>query len=342
MSLPAAKFTSATGSRHVPASVGSYVLEDAMCSVNLRSHQKKHLKQHPGVRGRCMAPSLTEATETHTQKEPLQHIKSLALSPLCDTRAKHTAEVPQVPVPGSSRLQSFHHISVAPQLPQHQEPHTALQVRPLLCCFPSSKSGNDFQIFCVAVSHKTVMLLKRRTETLHFPTCCGSYCQQGNYCPTESVMTCCALAVFQVWRVFGTLKLNFVYHYRAVAQTNRIKFHLSWCTNLIIIFHFLFKALKTILLFPWLLPFYYTNIVCRVHTLRQKHWSMGYHRVSRTYSSYMLNWWTNSPKQSSCSSALLPVQIFISHLIKKVGEILSEIYCLSMWNKTKCQNVKSF
>lgn len=34
----------------------------------------------PWVRGRCIAPSLTEATQTHTQKEPLQHIKSLALS----------------------------------------------------------------------------------------------------------------------------------------------------------------------------------------------------------------------------------------------------------------------
>lgn len=30
MSLPAAEFTSAAGSKHVRASVGSYVLEDAM------------------------------------------------------------------------------------------------------------------------------------------------------------------------------------------------------------------------------------------------------------------------------------------------------------------------
>ena len=100
-----------------PATAGSQVLEDVVlmlqanapdsrlgCSANLRSHQRKHLKYHPGVHAHCMAPCTIEATQTYTQKEPLQHTKLLASSSLCDTTAKHTSEVPQVPAPGPSRL----------------------------------------------------------------------------------------------------------------------------------------------------------------------------------------------------------------------------------------------
>ena len=74
------------------------------CSVNLRSHQRKHTKCHPGVHARCVAPGTMEATQTHTLKEPLQHTKTLVLSAPCDTRAKYTSEVPWVPAPAPSRL----------------------------------------------------------------------------------------------------------------------------------------------------------------------------------------------------------------------------------------------
>ena len=113
-----------------------------------------------------------EATETLTQREPLQHTKSPASSALCDTRAKHMSEVPRVPAAVPSRLQSLRHISPAPQLLQRQEPRSALMAPPLLCFCPSCKSQDSFHIFCVAISYKRVMLLLKRTETRHFPPQC--------------------------------------------------------------------------------------------------------------------------------------------------------------------------
>lgn len=77
-------------------------------SVHLRSHQKNHLKHHPGVRARCVAPGTIEATQTHTQKEPLQHTNSLASSARCDTRAERPSEVPWVPGRNLSDTSHWH------------------------------------------------------------------------------------------------------------------------------------------------------------------------------------------------------------------------------------------